>query len=662
MSITVRRFTLRALRSAALLLLACASAAASGGALIADTPETTAAGTPFTAPKGWSVEINPGLAVMTAPEGNLRMAVVDVPAASNAADAVAKGWLKVDPKEHHALKIQSPLATIDGWDEREQFEYEVSLSEKIFLQARALRKGTDWVVMIVQGADGTAEKRLGALALLRDTLLPPRFAKENFAGKPAKALGTEQVALLRGFVREAMEEIGIPGVGLAFIDHGEVVFEGGEGIRELGKPRRVDAHTLFAIASNTKGMSTLLLAELVDQGKLKWDQPVTEVYPGFRLGSPTTTAKVLIRHLVCACTGLPRKDYELLFDTDKRTPASDTFKQLAATEPTSGFGEVFQYNNLMASAAGYIGAHVYYPKMELGAAYDKAMQEKIFKPLGMTDTVLDIDVMLRRDHASPHAYTIDGTTALGPIDGNYTFQPFRPAGGAWSSAHDMIRYVDNELRQGLLPDGRRLVSAENLLMRRKPNVPTGEHSAYGMGLQTDSTWGVEVVHHGGSLFGYKSDIVFVPEADVGAVVLTNSDEGYLMLKPFMRRLLEVLYDGRPEAVANLKAAVAQNKAYIASERARLSAPPDPVQVARLAAHYRSADLGELAIVREGATVIADTGLWKSPVATRKNDDGTISLISTEPTLLGFEWVIGERNGKRALITRDSQHDYVFLEE
>src|SRR6185437_11816988 len=133
------------------------------------------------------------------------------------------------------------------------------------------------------------------------------------------------------FVQTAMDELGVPGAGVAIVDHGKVVYEGGIGVRELGKPTPVDAHTRFMIASNTKGMSTLLLARLVDQGKFRWDQPVTQVYPDFKLGSADTTRQVLMRHLVCACTGVPRKDFEWLFTGTDKTPPSTTFTLLAAT-------------------------------------------------------------------------------------------------------------------------------------------------------------------------------------------------------------------------------------------------------------------------------------------------------------------------------------------
>lgn len=647
--------------AAALLASTVMATPALAQALAQDTPSITAAGVPFTAPKAWTLTNADGLAKITAPEGDLTAAIVDVGPAPDAAAAVAKAFARFDPAEKHPLKLSSPLAKVRGWDERVGFIYETSLNEKLTLRASAQRKGSDWTVLIVRGADATAEKRLGAVSLIGETLVAKGFAKENFAGKAALPLNPARIAMLREFVREGMKQIGIPGVGLVLIDHGKVVFEGGEGVKELGKPDPVDAHTLFAIASNTKGMSTLLLAELADAGKLDWNQKVTDVYPSFRLGSAATTDKVLIKHLVCACTGLPRKDFEVLYNTTLTTPASDTFRYLAETEPTSGFGEVFQYNNLMASAAGYIAAHLYYPKLELGAAFDKAMQAQIFKPLGMNDTLLDIDTMKTRNHASPHAYSIDGVTSLARGDLNYTFQPFRPAGGAYSSPHDMARYVQNELSQGVLPNGKRLVSEANLLERRKPNVPIGEHAFYGMGLETDKTWGVEVVHHGGSLEGFKSDWMAIPEAQVGAVLLTNSDEGQLLLYPFMRRLIEVLYDGRPEALDTLTASAARNKALYADERKRFTLPPDAAKIAQVAERYRSPDLGEIVFTRTGDRLTGKVGLLTSDFATRTNDDGTTSLVSVDPGLVGFEYVIGTKDGKRVLITRDAQHDYVFTE-
>jgi CubicO group peptidase (beta-lactamase class C family) len=399
----------------------------------------------------------------------------------------------------------------------------------------------------------------------------------------------------------------------------------------------------------------------VDEGKLTWDEPVTRVYPSFRLGSPETTQKVLVRHLVCACTGLPRKDFDWIFDTRPDTAASTTFDELAATQPTSGFGEVFQYNNLMAAAAGYLGGHLVNPDRELGAAYDAAMQKEIFDPLGMGDTTFAMARALSGDHASPHGDDIDGRPTVASMDFNYMVEPYRPAGVAWSSAHDLIRYVGDELDQGRLPDGRRLVSAQNLLVRRAPGVATGEDAYYGMGLEGDRTWGVLVIHHGGSMAGFKSDIIFVPDAGVGAVILTNADDGGYLLRPFMRRLLEVLYDGKPEAAGDVAAAAARNQAEIAKERQRLVYPPAPALAADLAGAYVSPELGRITVRREAGHVVFGFGAWRSRVASRRNDDGTISFVTVDPATSGFEFVVATRSGKRALVIRDGQHEYVYTQ-
>src|SRR5204862_4070225 len=233
---------------------------------------------------------------------------------------------------------------------------------------------------------------------------------------------------------------------------------------------------------------------------------------------------------------------------------------LGTMQPTSHFGEVFQYSNLMASAAGYVGAHLYDPKRDLGAAYDEAMQKMIFAPLGMNSTTFDMARALKANHATPHGDDVDGAPRAASMAFNYSVMPHRPAGGVWTSAHDLIRYVQLELAAGKLTDGKQLVSEENILARRMPQIATGEDQSYGMVLSVDKTWGVTVDHHGGSIAGFKSDLMLLPDQGIGAVLLTNSDTGGMLLRPLMRRLLEVVFDGKPEAVGNVDAAAANFKA------------------------------------------------------------------------------------------------------
>jgi CubicO group peptidase (beta-lactamase class C family) len=315
----------------------------------------------------------------------------------------------------------------------------------------------------------------------------------------------------------------------------------------------------------------------------------------------------------------------------------------------------------MATAAGYIGGHIVNPHMELGAAYDAAMQSMIFDPLGMHETTFDYARALSGDHASPHADDVDGKPSVASMDLNYTIVPYRPAGGAWSSPHDLIKYVQDELALGKLPNGKQFVSEKNLLERRKPNVPVGEDAYYGMGLETDKTWGVEVVHHGGSLGGYKSDWIAIPDAQVGAVLLTNADTGQSLLRPFMRHVLEILYNGKPEAAGDVAAQAARIKAEIAEQRTHLVIPAAPDIVKGLATHYTNPELGFIKISHDDKGLQMDFGSWSSHAATRKNDDGTMELWTVDPSVDGIEFVIGTKAGKRTLTVRDGQHEYVYSE-
>src|SRR5262249_29367420 len=211
----------------------------------------------------------------------------------------------------------------------------------------------------------------------------------------------KRIQIMRDFVADGMKRLQVPGVGFSLIDGGKIVWVGGAGVRELGKPEPIDADTLFIAASNTKALTTLLLAELVDEHKLRWDEPVIEAYPKFKLGDAETTKSVLVKHLICACTGMPRQDLEWLLEFKDKTPES-ALQLLGTMQPTSRFGEVFQYSNLMASAAGFIGGSIAVPGKELGAAYDQAMREKVFGPLGMKRTTFDFAEAMKGDYARPH--------------------------------------------------------------------------------------------------------------------------------------------------------------------------------------------------------------------------------------------------------------------
>ena len=185
--------------------------------------------------------------------------------------------------------------------------------------------------------------------------------------------------------------------------------------------------------------------------------------------------------------------------------------------------------------------------------------------------------------------------------------------------------------------------------------------AYGMGLEVDRKYGIPIVSHGGSMSGFKSNWYLLPDFGIGAVILTNSDTGGLLEGPFERRLLEILFDGKPEAVADMASRAAAHKAQIAKDRERLVVPAAPDAASAWPSTTRARNWGTWPSLTGNGATIFDLGEWKSHVASRKNDDGTTSFITIDPGTDGFEFVVGDREGKRVLMIRDGQHEYTFRE-
>lgn len=627
--------------------------------LTADTPQKTVEGNTFIAPAGWTVDVKGQATILTPPEAGSHIAIVDVKA-KDADAAVAAAWEAYLPDHKWPFKIASDAPDKDGWTNIRGYSYETSPNEKRSVGVSARKANDVWTVVIYDMEDSVGEKRGAQVSLILGRLLPKGYQRESFAGKKANTLDAKRIAELSAFIDSGRKALGVPGVSIGVIQNGKVVLSRGFGTRELGLDARPDGDTLYMIASNTKALTTLMLAKLVDEKKITWNTPVTKLFPSFKLGNEETTRQVLVRHLICACTGLPRQDLEWLMQYGGMTP-SGAMATLATVQPTTKFGEIFQYSNLLAGAAGFVGGHVLYPDQELGAAYDRAMTAEVFKPLGMTATTFDFQKALAANHATAHSLDIDGKPARALFDIDYSIVPVRPAGGAWSSVNDLLKYVRMEIDEGKLPDGKPYISSGPLLERRVPQVPIGKDVTYGMGLMVDSKYGIPVVHHGGDMIGYHSDMIWLPQQKVGAVILTNSDPGVYLRGPFMRKLLELLFDGNPEADRDVQSAAKRVFEQLAAERKLLTVPPDADAVAKLASHYRNAALGDVVVTRSGDQAVFDFTEWKSEVASKKNPDGTISFITIHPGVDGFEFVPGTGE-KRTLVLRDAQHEYTFTEQ
>ena len=629
--------------------------------------DNTASGHSYTPPESFTVSTAGPLLRFSAPEGDVSIAVVDLATATDAENAVAQAWKLAQPDFKRTLRISTPRPSRNGWVDQKVFDYETSPNEKLAVQAIARRSSTGdgkaWVVLLLQGSEATLEKRGAPIGKFFSTLRPQGYQRESFVGRTAQALTPEKVEQLKAFIADGMRQLHVPGVGLSFISGNKVVWAGGLGVREQGKPAKVDADTLFMAASNTKAMTTALLARAVDAGKLRWDQSAAEAYSGFKLADPDVTKSVLIKHLVCACTGMPRQDLEWLFASGS-APAATTFDQLSGMKPTSKFGEVFQYSNLMVAAGGYIAANALKPGKEVGAAYNAAMQDMLFGPLGMKSTTFDYDKVMKGNHAMPHGDALDGSTRRASMDINYTIIPARPAGAVWTSPRDFSRWVLMELGKGKTPEGKPLISETNWSARYAPQVTVGEDISYGMGLFVDKQYGITVASHGGDMLGFHSNMIWLPEYGIGVTILTNADAGVLLRGPLQRKLLEVVFDGLPEADERLQVSIANRKAEAAKTRELLTLPVPADAVMQLAAAYASPELGHIKISKQrsknGEVVRFQFDHWSSEVALRKNEDGTQSYITIDPGIGGIEFVRDDKAAKPTLILRDAQHEYRFV--
>ncbi|MEO7734088.1 MAG: serine hydrolase domain-containing protein, partial [Kofleriaceae bacterium] len=562
------------------LVTACHPAARPGAPVVEtlarDAPRATAAGSTFIAPAGWTLVVRGAATILEAPERGSWIALVDVPTA-DADAAVERAWAAYRPDRPWKLKLATSQPAPDGWAEARRYTYETSPAEARDVQAFAARHAQTWTIAIADLARAVGEKRDSQISLLLSRLAPKGYHRESFAGRPARVLDAARIAELTRFVERARTLFEVPAISLGIVQDGEVRFAGGFGVRELGQPAPPDADTLYLIASDTKALTTLLLAKLVDQGRLQWDTPVVQVMPSFKLGDAATTASMRVKHLVCACTGLPRQDLEWLTEFRRATPAS-MMALLATMQPTSKFGALFQYSNLLAAAGGYVAAYARSPERELGAGYDAAMQAEVLDPLGMTATTFDFARALRGNHAGAYGLDVDGAVVPAVMELNYAAIPLRPAGGAWSNVRDLLKVVEMELARGVLPDGRRYIGEAALLARRTPQVAIDGDESYGLGLAINTRWGVPLVSHGGDLSGYHSDVMWLPDHGVGAVILTNAQAGMIIREVLHRKLLEVVFDGEPRADAELAAAATQLRAQRLAERAQLTVPPSAADV------------------------------------------------------------------------------------
>src|SRR5258708_17167033 len=194
----------------------------------ADEPRATPAGVTFTAPSDWSLKTSTNMVLLETPEADSRLAIVDVQA-PDANAAVAAAWAAYRPDAKRPLKVATPEAPRNGWEERHTYQYETSPNERAVIFAAPSRAGTTWIVAIVDATEPTFEKRRSQFSLALRSLRPKGYQRESFAGRKAHPLDAARIATLKAFVEDGMKQLGVPGVALAFIDCGKAPREGGRG-------------------------------------------------------------------------------------------------------------------------------------------------------------------------------------------------------------------------------------------------------------------------------------------------------------------------------------------------------------------------------------------------------------------------------------------------
>jgi CubicO group peptidase (beta-lactamase class C family) len=354
----------------------------------------------------------------------------------------------------------------------------------------------------------------------RRILLPSLFAllflvpaaRAEDAADPLKGLD-EQIV-------KALHDFDVPGLALAVIKDDKVILARGYGVRKLGEKDAVTEHTLFAIGSCSKAFTAASLGLLVDEGKLKWDDPAGKYLPSLQLFDPYVSRELTVRDLLCHRSGLERHD---LVWYGTALTRDEVLQRMRLAKPGTSFRSKFGYQNVMFLAAGQIVPTV------TGKSWDDFVRERLFTPLGMKASNTSVTALSRNDDvAAPHEKVGDKVESVHwrNIDN------IAPAGSINSSVADMTHWVRLHLGDGKVGKETLLTSAVVEEMRTPQTVIplTGPQAKlyagahffnYGLGWFLYDYRGKKAVGHGGNIDGMSALVGMLPEEKLGLVVLTN---------------------------------------------------------------------------------------------------------------------------------------------
>ena len=329
-------------------------------------------------------------------------------------------------------------------------------------------------------------------------------------------------------VENTLKSFNVPGIAVAIVKDGKVVLSKGYGIKSILTKEKVDANTLFGIASNSKAFTTTALAMLVDEKKINWDDKVTQYLPDFKMYNEYVTQEFTIRDLVTHRSGLGLGAGDLMIWPDGSDfTTTDIIHNLQYLKPVSAFRTKYDYDNLLYIVAGEVIAKV------SGKSWCNFIEERIMKPLEMNHSAASF-VRLKdtTNVIAPHVPT-DGKLK---IISRYKNQTFDAAAGIYSNVNDLSKWMIVQLQNGKYGPENQLQlfskKEQNEMWSLQTIIPANtkppyntHFSGYGLGWFLSDVKGYKEVTHTGGLEGIVTQTTLFPELNLGIVVLTNQQSG-----------------------------------------------------------------------------------------------------------------------------------------
>jgi CubicO group peptidase (beta-lactamase class C family) len=600
-------------------------------------------------PTNWTVSEAEQYVTLLSPQESLRVHIL-VLEGEDPEVAVDEAWQVVDPSFAKAKTetLDIPPSAAKGVDEFILVNYEREQDDPIVQVEGRLYEGQVYVLMFM--LDLEAYQQRAAQVQLIDTGFDITGLEEaDLSGVEPVPLTDEIIAELEAYILAQMEELNVPGAAVAIVRDGEVVYANGFGVRDRESGEPVTAETLMMIGSTTKPLTTMLMAQLVDDGVFTWDTPVVDILPSFRVADDDLSQALTMRNLVCACTGVPRRDFEWIFNANEMGPA-DVIASVADFDFFTDFGEAFQYSNQMVATAGYVSALAAGGEEdELLEAYVALMQERVFDPLAMNDSTFSFAAIeANENHATPYGQTPLGETVPLPLSTEAVLVPMTPAGALWSNVLDMANFVITNLSEGVAPSGTPVVTAANLAVTWEPQVEISADASYGLGWIIEEYKGVPIISHGGNTFGFTSELAFLPGTDLGVTILSNQQNAILN-QAVRVRLLELLYEQESE----VEGLVGFSQEQVASAREELQeslvAEIDAEAVAPYLGDYHNDVLGAATLAWRDDALVLDVGEFQTELRASE-DEEDVRYVSFTPPLAGISFEFTEDEGGNSTIT------------